>query len=221
MGVQFGALVPKKEVTFADLKGKIVAVDAYNTIYQFITTIRQIDGTPLMDSKGRMTSHLSGLFYRFNNLVSQGIKPVFVFDGKSPDLKHGELVKREKRKEEAMKKYEYAKKMEKLEDMAKFAKQTTKLTKDMVVESKQLLKAMGLPFIQAPSEGEAQASFITKQGDAYATASQDFDSLLFGSPILLQNLTLARKRKLAMGYTEIKPVIIEVKKVLKEFKFTQ
>ena len=221
MGVQLGDLVSKKEVTFPQLAGKIVAVDAYNTIYQFLTTIRQIDGVPLMDSKGRITSHLSGLFYRFNNLISQGIKPVFVFDGEPPKLKHAELAVREQRKEEAKKKYEEAKRRKELEQMAKFAKQTTKLTKEMVEESKELLSAMGMPFVQAPSEGEAQAAFIVKKGDAYAVASQDFDSLLFGSTLLLQNLTLARKRKLAVGYAEVRPELIELKKVLSQLKLSQ
>ena len=221
MGVQLGELVKKKEVTFQQLRGKIVAVDAFNIIFQFLTTIRQIDGTPLMDSKGRVTSHLSGLFYRFNNLLSQGIKPIFVFDGQAPKLKHAEQAAREARKVEAHKKYEEAKKREELEEMAKFARQTSRLTNEMIEESKSLLVAMGFPCVQAPSEGEAQAAFIVKRGDAYAVASQDFDSILFGSPLLLQNLTLAKKRKLVIGFAEVKPEMIELKQVLQELKLTQ
>ena len=221
MGVQLGDLVKKKEVTFEQLRNRVVAVDAFNTIFQFLTTIRQIDGTPLMDSKGRVTSHLSGLFYRFNNLLSQGIKPIFVFDGQAPKLKHAEQAAREARKQEAHKKYEDAKAREELEEMAKFARQTSRLSKEMVEESKHLLEAMGLPCVQAPSEGEAQAAFIVQRGDAYAVASQDFDSLLFGSPLLLQNLTLAKKRKIAMGFVEVKPAMISLKEVLQELELTQ
>ena len=205
MGVQLGELVKKKEVTFQQLRGKVVAVDAFNIIFQFLTTIRQIDGTPLMDGKGRVTSHLSGLFYRFNNLMAQGIKPIFVFDGTPPKLKHAEQASREARKEESQKKYEQAKAREELEEMAKYARQTAKLSREMVEESKHLLTALGIPCVQAPSEGEAQAAFIVQRGDAYAVASQDFDSLLFGSPLLLQNLTLAKKRKIAMGFVEVRP----------------
>ncbi len=222
MGLQIGEIVPKKEITLDSLKGKVVAVDAYNILYQFLTTIRQVDGTLLMDSKGRITSHLSGLFYRFTNLMSKGIKPVFVFDGEVPKLKHAELAEREKRKKEAAIKYEEAKKKKELEEMAKFARQTTKLSDAMIEESKKLINTMGISAVQAPSEGEAQAAFITKRGDAFATASQDFDSLLFGSLKLVQNLTLARKRKLASGaFAEVRPELIELKEVLSELKLTQ
>jgi len=221
MGLQIGELVPKKEIRFDSLKGKVVAVDAYNILYQFLTTIRQVDGTPLMDSKGRITSHLSGLFYRFTNLMREGIKPVFVFDGEMPKLKHKEAASRQERKDRAQEKYEEAKKKKEHADMLKFAKQTTKLNKENVEESKKLVHAMGLPYIQAPSEGEAQAAFITKNGDAYATISQDFDSLLFGSPRLIHNLTLAKKRKIAIGYVEVKPEMIELKQVLQELKLDQ
>jgi len=100
MGVQISEIIPRKEISISDLKGKVIAIDAFNTLYQFLTTIRQVDGTPLMDSKGRITSHLSGLFYRFTNLLREGIKPVFVFDGEVPDLKHKELAERNRRKEE-------------------------------------------------------------------------------------------------------------------------
>lgn len=221
MGLQIGQIVPKKELKFSQLAGKIVAVDAYNTLYQFLTTVRQVDGTPLMDRQGRVTSHLSGVFYRFTNLLGEGIKPVFVFDGEVPELKHAELSERTKRKEEAEKKYKEAKKRKDEEEMMKFARRTTKLNKEMAEESKKLVEAMGMSAIQAPSEGEAQAAFMTAKGDAYATVSQDFDALLFGAPRLIQNLTLARKRKLAVGYAEVRPEIIELEKVLKELKITQ
>ena len=221
MGLQIGELVPRKEIKFDFLRGKVVAIDAYNILYQFLTTIRQVDGTPLMDSKGRITSHLSGLFYRFINLLKEGIKPVFVFDGQVPKLKHAEMSAREARKKEAEEKYEQAKKRKEEADMLKFAKRTTKLNKENVEESKKLVQAMGMPFVQAPSEGEAQAAFMTKEKDAFATISQDFDALLFGSPKLIQNLTLARKRKLALGYTEIRPELIELDKTLNTLKLTQ
>lgn len=216
MGLQIGEIVPKKEITFSFLAGKVVAIDAYNVIYQFLTTIRQLDGTPLMDSKGRITSHLSGLFYRFTNLLSLGIKPVFVFDGERPKLKHAEIVERERRKKEAEKKYKEAKKKGGLEEMLKFAKRITRLNEEMIEESKKLVKAMGMPYVQAPSEGEAQAAFMTRRGDTYATVSQDFDSLLFGTPRLVQNLTFSRKRRLAIGFVEVKPQLIELKSVLSE-----
>ncbi len=218
MGLQIGEIVPKKEIEFEDLKGKTLAVDAFNVIYQFISTIRQPDGTPLMDSKKRTTSHLSGLFYRNTNLLLDGIKLIYVFDGKAPELKQRTREKREEVKDIAREKYERAKGEEDIESMGRYAKQLTFLTKEMIEESKELLHAMGIAVVQAPSEGEAQASYICKNGDSYAVASQDYDCLIFEAPRLIQNLTLARKRKTAGGYIEIKPTLIDTKEVLKELE---
>ena len=92
----------------------------------------------------------------------------------------------------------------------------------MIEESKRLLKALGLPIVQAPGEGEAQAAFMAKQGDVWASASQDYDSILFQAPRLIQNLTLARKRKLASGaFVAIEPQLIELQKVLNSLQINQ
>lgn len=216
MGLQIADIVPKKEIELSDLKGKTLAVDAFNVIYQFLSTIRQPDGTPLMDSKKRITSHLSGIFYRNMSLLHEGIKLIYVFDGKAPELKNRTHELRSEAKDEARGKYERAKSEEDIESMGRYARQLTHLTQDMIDESKELLSAMGIAIVQAPGEGEAQASYICKNGDAYAAASQDYDCLVFEAPKLIQNLTLAKKRKTSSGYVEIKPQLIEVKEVLNE-----
>ncbi len=217
MGLNIGDIVPRKAVTFQDLKGKIIAIDAFNTLYQFLSSIRQPDGTPLMDSKGRTTSHLSGLFYRNIKLLSEGIRLVYVFDGETPKLKAGTNAAREKVKTEAREKYESAKQEEDVEEMGKYARQLSRLNKEMIEESKQLLQAMGIAVIQAPSEGESEAAYLTKN-KVYAVGSQDYDSLLFGGKRLVQNLTLARKRKTVSGFVYISPEIIELEKVLNELQ---
>ncbi|MEM4691191.1 MAG: flap structure-specific endonuclease, partial [Desulfurococcaceae archaeon] len=222
MGVNLKDLIPDKcRVVIDDLrvlKGKIVAIDAYNALYQFLAAIRQPDGTPLMDSKGRVTSHLSGLFYRTINIVEEGVKPVYVFDGKPPEMKAEELRRRSQVKEEASKKYEEAVSSGDLEAARKYAMISSKLTDTMVYSAKKLLDAMGIPYVEALSEGEAQAAYLVINGDAWATASQDYDSLLFGSPRLLRNLTISGKRKLPgrEEYIEVKPEIIELDNLLKE-----
>ncbi len=223
MGLQIGEIVPRQEIQLHELQGKTVAVDAFNTIYQFLSTIRQPDGTPLMDSKKRITSHLSGLFYRNVNLLTQGIKLIYVFDGKAPELKGKTQESREYAKEEARKKYETARKEEDIEAMSKYAKQTTQLNEEMLNESKTLLDTLGVPVVQAPSEGEAQAAYICKaEENIYAVASQDYDSLLFGATRLIQNLTLARKRRLASGaFIPIQPEMIELQKVLNGLQLTR
>ena len=213
MGLQIGEIVPRKALEFSDLKGKIIAVDAYNAIYQFLSTIRQPDGTPLMDSKSRVTSHLSGLFYRNINLLVEGMKLVYVFDGKPPVQKFGTNAIRQERKDEAREKYEQAKDEEDIEAMGKYARQNVKLTREIIDDSKKLLEAMGICVIQAPSEGESQCAEICKHS-GYAVASQDYDSLLFGAKRLIQNLTLARTRKTASGTVYISPEVIDLQEVL-------
>ncbi|MEM4717150.1 MAG: flap endonuclease-1 [Desulfurococcaceae archaeon] len=222
MGVDFKDLIPDDLRTpikdLRLLRGKVVAIDAYNALYQFLTAIRQPDGTPLMDSQGRITSHLSGLYYRTINLVENGIKPLYVFDGKPPELKAREIEKRRMIKEDASRKYEEALKTGDLEAARRYAAIAAKLSDQMVEDSKKLLDAMGIPWVQAPAEGEAQAAFMVKTGDAYASASQDYDSLLFGSPRLIRNLAISGKRKLPRSdeYIEIYPELMELDKILRK-----
>lgn len=223
MGVDFKELIPRVEIDFSYLHGKIIAIDAYNALYQFLSTIRQPDGTPLMDSHGNITSHLNGLLYRTINFLELGIKPVYVFDGKPPEIKHMELLRRQKIKEEALKKYEEALARGDLEAARMYAQRTSKLTSKMVEDAKKLLDLLGIPWVQAPSEGEAQAAYLARKGDAWATASQDYDSLLYGAPRLVRNLTISGKRKLPRKkvYVEIKPELIVLEDVLKSLKITR
>jgi len=213
MGTKIFEIIQGKEITIEDLKGKTLAIDSYNMLYQFLSSIRQRDGNLLMDSKGRVTSHLTGLFTRTANFLQKGLKPIFVFDGKTPELKQKELKTREKIKQEAAEKLEKA---ETDEEKRKYASMTSKLTRDMVDEAKELIKALGCPIIQAPSEGEAQCAALVKNKDAYAVVSQDADSLLFGASNLIRNLSITRKRKLPgkQTYATIKPELIELDKAL-------
>ncbi len=214
MGLNIREIVPRKDFEFSELKGKTVCVDAFNAIYQFLSTIRQPDGMPLMDSNQNVTSHLSGIFYRNINLLNSGLRLVYVFDGKPPELKRKTHLIRGEARELAKEKYEEAKAEENLDMMRRYSSQFIKLNDEMIKESKELLEAMGIAVVQAPSEGEAEAAFLSRQSDVYAAASQDYDSLLFGAKRLIQNLTLARRRKTVGGYVEIKPEMIELEKVL-------
>jgi flap endonuclease-1 len=222
MGVQIGEIVTAREISLEELSGRVVAIDAMNMLHQFLSIIRQRDGEPLMDSKGRITSHLSGLFYRTANLVEMGIKPVYVFDGKPPPLKHLTLDKRAMSREEAERRWREALEAGDLEEARKFAQRAGRVTEEMVEQAKQLLQFMGIPWVQAPCEGEAQAAHLVKRGDAWASASQDFDSLLFGAPMLVRNLALTGKRKLPGkdAYVEVKPEQIELRNVLETLHIT-
>jgi len=221
VGVDLSELIPekaKREIELPELSGRVIAIDAYNMLYQFLTAIRQPDGTPLMDSKGNITSHLSGLFYRTINLLEAGIKPVYVFDGKPPSFKEKEIERRRKIKEEAEAKLALALQKGDIEEARRYAQMSSRLTDYMVEDAKELLGAMGIPYIVAPAEGEAQAAFLAKKGVAWAAASQDYDSILFGSPRLVRNLGITGKRKLPKKdvYVEVKPEIIETDVLLRE-----
>ncbi len=195
MGVKIEGILSRRECRLDEVRGT-VAIDAYNVLYQFLSTIRQPDGTPLMDAQGRVTSHLSGLFYRTCSLLERGIGPVYVFDGKPSILKEDTISKRSERKQDALEKFLEAQKTGDEGQMHKFAMQSTRLETGMVEESKKLLGLLGVPVIEARTEGEAQCAHLAAKGLADAAASQDYDSLLFGAPVLLRNLTIAGKRKL-------------------------
>ncbi len=198
MAVEISKLVSqvKEKIELDALSGKIVAIDAYNTIYQFLSIIRQPDGMPLMDSKGRVTSHLSGLFYRTINLLDAKVRPVFVFDGIPSMLKQRTIEARMNRREHA--KEQWSKALEKgmLEEARTYAMASTHINKEIVESSKALLGMMGIPYVQAPGEGEAQSARMTRDGVAYASASQDYDSFLLGATTVIRNLTISGRRKL-------------------------
>ena len=215
MGLNIKDIIPRKEIEIGDLRNKLVFVDAYNMLYQFLSTIRQPDGTPLMDNKRRVTSHLSGIFYRNTNLIGEGIKMVYVFDGKPPELKAGTNQARIESKELAKSRYEEAKQAEDTDAMRRYSSQMVRLNDEMLKESKELLEAMGIGVVQAPGEGEAEAAFLNRANmESYGVVSQDYDSLLFGAKNLIRNLGLARKRKTISGWIEIKPELIELDRVL-------
>ncbi len=226
MGVKLRPLLEEhnciEEIEIEGLKYQKVAIDAFNALYQFITIIRQRDGKPLMDSKGRITSHLSGLFYRTINLLKNGIKPIYVYDGEPPKFKKV-LKEREEKRKEAEEKFREALEEGRYEDALTYAKLSAKLNDFIIESSKKLLDAMGIPWIQAPSEGEAQCAYLTIKGDVDASSSQDYDSLLFGSKLLIRNLTITGRRKLPKKniYVELKPEKIYLDKVLEKLKLTR
>ncbi len=215
MGVDLGD-VPKTPARIADLSGKKFAVDAYNAIYQFVSSIRQPDGTPLSDSNGNPTGHLTGIFYRNARLLENGIRLIYVFDGKPPDFKGDVLHERSERKLAAEAAWKAALEKGNLAEAKKHAQATSRLTSKMVEESKELLTLMGIPVVEAPSEGEAQASQMVIEGTADAVASQDMDCLLFGAPLLLRNLSIGGRRKLPgrNEYVDVEPEFIELKSAL-------
>ena len=216
MGLDLKPLVEPTQIKLEELSNRIVAIDAYNAIYQFLAIIRGQQGEHLTDSSGNVTSHLSGLFYRNVNLLSMGIKPAYVFDGKPPSLKYAEIERRRQVKREATVKYEVALKEGRMEDARKYAQFTSVIQDYMIEDAKRLLNSLGIPHIDAPSEGEATAALLTINGTAYASASQDYDSLLFGAKRLIRNLTVSGRRKLPNKqiFINVEPEIITLDQTL-------
>ena len=190
MGVKFKDIVNPEPLKFEDLQGKIVALDAANIIYQFLSSIRQADGTPLMDHRGKVTSHFSGILYRTTSLIEKGIKPFYVFDGEASALKKGTQIKRSEIKKESKKKWKQALEDGNIQEARKYAVRTSRMSPEIIEGSKKLLGLMGIPYIQAHGEGEAQASYMVEKGDAWCVGSQDYDCILFGATRMIKNLTI-------------------------------
>lgn len=215
MGIDLGDLVTREPSNLQAWKGKRVALDAWNVLYQFLTSVRGRDGRPLTDEQGRITSHLSGVLQRSVSLVEAGITPIWVFDGKPHPLKAETLAARKARRDAAQEAYEKALDEGDHETARSQGAQAARMSWDMAEEARELVEALGIPTVQAPMEGEAQAAWMAKQGLVDAAASQDFDTLLFGAPILVRNLTMTGRRKLPgkQAFTDITPEKLQLDRV--------
>ena len=188
MGLPLRDIVVAQELPWEALSGRTLAVDGYNAVYQFLATIRQRDGQLFCDPAGHVTSHLMGVFYRTTSLLREGVLPVWVFDGKPPERKAGTIRRRIAVKERAEAQYQEALAAGDLETARRKAAQTSHLTHPMVEELDELLRALGVPVVLAPSEGEAQAAVMAARSVVWASASEDYDTLLFGAPRLIRGL---------------------------------
>jgi flap endonuclease-1 len=198
MGVNLTPVVVRHATTLEALRGRTVAVDGNLELYQFLSIMRMRDGRPLMDGQGHVTSHLNGLLFRTTRLLTDyAIRPVFVFDGPPPELKWAEIAKRRAAREKAQREHEEAVARGDIGTAWSKAVSATRLTRDMIADAQALLDRLGIPWVKAPSEGEAQAAFLARHGDVWAASSKDYDSLLFGAPRLI--------RFLAVGSTEFLP----------------
>jgi flap endonuclease-1 len=188
VGLPLRDLVTAQELPWDALAGRTLAVDGYNAVYQFLATIRQRDGQLFCDPNGKVTSHLMGVFYRTTSLLREGVLPVWVFDGRPPERKAGTIRRRIALKEKAEAQYQEALAAGDLETARRKAAQTSHLTRPMVEELTELLAALGVPVVPAPGEGEAQAAQMAAHATVWASASEDYDTLLFGSPRLVRGL---------------------------------
>lgn len=221
MGVAFRDIISpyKHQAGPSDLLGS-VAIDGYNALYQFLSIIRQPDGTPLMDKEGRVTSHLSGIFYRTTSFLEQGIKPVWIFDGTPSELKSRTIHERRKIREDAEVKWEQAQREGDTEGAFRYAMASSKLNEEILSSARDLLTLLGIPIHDAPSEGEAEASYLARTGKVRYVSSQDYDALLFGAPLLVRNLTVSGKRRFHGRMVNVQPELIRLDEVLSGLSIT-
>ena len=223
MAVDLSKLIVRRKIELPELNNRTIAIDAYNVLYQFLSIIRGPDGSPLMDANGNVTSHLSGLFYRTIDMISNGIRPVYVFDGIPSILKQKTIAARMQHRREALDAWNTAIKEGKTEEARVHAQASTSVNREIVESAKELLRLMGVYCINAPSEGEAQGSYMCKKGLVYAVASQDYDTLLLGAPLVARNMTMSGKRKLPNRniYITVQPELIDLKETLDALGISQ
>ncbi|MCJ7573856.1 flap endonuclease-1 [Candidatus Bathyarchaeota archaeon] len=224
MGVNLTPIIVKRVVSLDDLRGKSFAVDAFVVLHQFLALIRGRDGSPLTDSEGRVTSHLVGLAFRTTRLIADyGMRLVFVFDGRPPELKRAEVESRREAREKSEEEYRAAVAVGDYKTAFSKAVMTGRLTSDGIADAKRLLDLLGIPWAQAPSEGEAQAAYIAARGDVWASNSQDYDSLLFGAPRLVRYITIQGEEWLpSKGRArKLEPEIIELEGLLQGIGVTR
>lgn len=220
MGTTLGSIMEAELITFKDLSDHLIAIDAFNSLYAFLSIIRQPDGSPLVDRQGRVTSHLSGLLYRNVILTEHGISPVYIFDGEPPELKKKEILRRRQRRDAAHKEWEQALKEGRIEEAYKAAQSSSRLSTVIIEESKKLLEVMGIPVIQAPSEGEALAAQMAREGVVWGSASQDNDSLLYNCPRMIRNL-VGRRRPRSQSSGKIDLELIHLDSNLRRLGITR
>lgn len=224
MGVNLTPIILRKPMSLESFRGMSFAVDANQMLYQFLALIRKPDGTFFTDSKGNVTSHLIGFAFRITRLLlDYNMKLIFVFDGRPVPLKLKELNERRLRREKALAEWRLAMEEGRLTEAFSKAVSSMRLTNAMIEDTKVLLSAMGLPFVEAPSDAEAQAAFIVRKGDVYAVAGRDYDTLLYGSPRLVRNLAIRSTEFLpSKGYSKVlKPELIETEETLSRLGITR
>ncbi|KAG7022370.1 Flap endonuclease 1 [Cucurbita argyrosperma subsp. argyrosperma] len=189
-----------KEQKFESYFGRKIAIDASMSIYQFLIVVGRSGTEMLTNEAGEVTSHLQGMFNRTIRLLEAGVKPVYVFDGKPPDLKKQELAKRYSKRADATADLADAIEVGNKEDIEKFSKRTVKVTKQHNDDCKRLLRLMGVPVIEV-----------------YAVASEDMDSLTFGSPRFLRHLMDPSSRKIPVMEFEVAKILEELNLTMDQF----
>jgi len=184
-----------KEVSFDQMTNRVLAIDASMNLYQFIIAIRDNQGNTLTNEAGDATSHINGFLSRTIKVLEAGAKPVYVFDGKAPELKQRTLDERRESKQQAEAELKEAQEKGDNEKVKKIMGRTVRVTKKHNEDVQTLMRLMGCPVVMAPAEAEAQCAELCKGGKVYAAATEDLDTLTFGSKKLVRNLFVPEAQK--------------------------
>jgi len=210
LGVLLTPILKRVQTSFKALYGKSFAVDASIELHQFLALIRKPDGSLFTDPKGRVTSHLIGLLTRTSRLVTDyKLRPIFVFDGRPNPLKRATIEARRRVQRKAQTEYVQAIAAKDYSRAWSKIVMTGRVTGEILADAKRLLSLMGVPWLEALEDGEAQASHMAAKGDVWAVGSKDYDCLLFGAPILARYLTLTGREYLPSKKTS-RPLIPEL-----------
>jgi len=179
-----------EDVSFEGLEGSVVAVDAHNWLYRYLTTTVKWTGDDVYTTvDGREVANLVGVVQGLPTFFEHDLTPVFVFDGAVVDLKDDEVRERRAQRERAEAKLEAARERGDELAVARLESRTQRLTDHIVDTTLDLFDLLDVPVVEAPAEGEAQAAYMARQGDADYVGTEDYDALLLGAPLTLRQLT--------------------------------
>ncbi|MFC7021452.1 MULTISPECIES: flap endonuclease-1 [Haloarcula] len=179
-----------EDVSFDDLDGSVVAVDAHNWLYRYLTTTVKFTGDgKYTTADGEEVANLIGVVQGLPKFFEHDLTPVFVFDGAVTDLKDDEVQKRREQRERYEAELEAAREAGDAVRAAKLDSRTQRLTATIVETTRDLLDLLDVPVVDAPAEGEGQAAYMARKGDVDYAGTEDYDALLFGAPFTLRQLT--------------------------------
>jgi flap endonuclease-1 len=178
-----------EDVSFEDLSG-VVAVDAHNWLYRYLTTtVKFTREGAYTTADGEEVANLIGVVQGLPKFFEHDLTPVFVFDGAVTELKSDELDARREQRERYEQQLEAAREADDTVAVARLESRTQRLTETIVETTRELLRRLDVPVVDAPAEGEAQAAHMARRGDVDYVGSEDYDTLLFGAPLTLRQLT--------------------------------
>ena len=190
----------EKEINISELKNKIIAIDISILLYQVVISTRSKCGADHLSPSGEISTHILGLFNKTINLIKKRIIPVYVFDGKPPDIKKRTL---DMRKDIRAKAIEKLKNTTDEKERIKYLKRSVSISKKQLDECRRLLDIMGIPYIDAPQEADSQCSYLAKNGMVDGVLTEDMDIFTFGSPVIYKNLYSAKKPPKIIKLNEI------------------